>query len=165
MDSPHLVWLKKTGPLWLVMVTNVEEQTEESLYLSELSMHTPRISGDHILLITRNCHDGSELCSELNVLNKSTGVLTQLTYFGRDSLIDSPRIDGTRIAFRRASFSMLPVEEVYVGFEDARSPGWALAGANGLDGAANLALLLPPLAIAPFHRRLRRPRTTAYDPK
>ncbi len=161
MDAPNLVWLKKTGPLWQVMVTNVEDQTEECLYISTLSMHTPRVDGDHILLTTKNCRDGSELCSELNVLSRNTGVLTQLTYFGRDSLILSPRIDGGRIAFRRNTWAVRPMDEVHIGFEVTDTSGWALPGAGAPEGAVNMALFIPPLALVPWHRLRRRLRSAA----
>jgi len=152
MDYPRLIWLKKVGPVWMVMATNLEEETEECLYFTQLSVHTPRVSGDKVLLITTNCPDGEEQCSELNVFNQNTGILTQLTYFGRDSLVSSPRIDGGRIAFRRESWAFLPIDEAYVGFETTAPQGWGLPGASGSDTAVNLALLLPSLAIAPWQR-------------
>jgi hypothetical protein len=160
MDYPHLVWLKKIGPLWLVMDTNIQEETEECLYLTELSIDTPRISGDDILLITENCPDEGELCSELNVFNRVTGILTQLTYFGHDSFVSLPRIEAGRIAFMRRSTAFPLLDEAYVGFKTSESGGWALPNASPTDTALNLALLLPPLAIAPWHgrRRIRRRR-------
>ena len=159
MDASRLVWLKKEGPVWLLMATNLENESEECLYFSELSMHTPRVSGDDILFITKNCPNGDELCSELNVLNQNTGILTQLTYFGRDSLISSPRIDAGRIAFRRDSWAFQSIDEAYVGFETPEPLCGTLSRTGGLDACVNLALVLAPLAIAPWlHRRLIRRR-------
>ena len=159
MDYPWLVWLKKVGPVWLVMATDLEDETEECLYFTPLSVHTPRVSGDKVLLVTTNCPDGEEQCSELNVLDRNTGILTQLTYFGRDSQISCPRIDGGRIAFRRESWAFLPIDEAYVGFETTASQGWGPSNASSSDRAVNLALLFPPLAIAPWQRlRLHRHR-------
>ncbi len=159
MDGPRLVWLKKVGPVWMVMATDLQEETEECLHFTQRSVHTPRVSGDNLLLVTTNCPDGAEECSELNVFNQNTGILTQLTYFGRDSVISSPRIDGKRIAFRRESRAFLPVEEAHVGLETPDQPAWALPGADSPDTAVNLALLVLPLAIAPWGRlRLLRRR-------
>ena len=119
----------------------------------------PRVSGDDILFITKNCPNGDELCSELNVFNQKTGILTQLTYFGRDSLISSPRIDAGRIAFRRDSWAFQSIDEAYVGFETPEPLCGTLSRTGGLDAGVNLALVFAPLAIAPWlHRRLIRRR-------
>jgi hypothetical protein len=158
MDASQLVWLKKAGPVWMVMVTDLEEQTEECLFFSELSMHTPRVDGHRILLITRNCSNGDESCSELNVLDRNTGVLTQLTYFGRDSTVFASHIDGGRIAFRRESSIFPFTNQAFVGFETPEPQGWNLANASDSDAALNLAILLPSVAIVPWRlrRRIRR---------
>jgi hypothetical protein len=153
IESPQMIWLKKEGPSWQVMLKNLEDGTEACLLASDLSMHTPRVRGDDILLVTRNCRGGAELCSELNVLDRETGILTQLTHFGADSVISSPRIDTGGIAFTRRSMAFPFVNEVFVGSETPDPPGWALSNASGSDRAANLALLLPPLAIAPWCKR------------
>jgi hypothetical protein len=154
VEPPQLVWLRREGPSWQVMRTNLEDKTEVCLYASDLSMHTPRVSGNDVLLITRNCQGGSELCSELNLLNQKTGILTQLTYFGLNSVVSSPRIDAGRIAFRRDSTAFPFIKEAFVGFETTEPPGWTLSHASGSDAALNLALVLTPLAIAPWHHRL-----------
>ncbi len=155
MEIPHLFWLKKEGFSWQVMRTNLEDETETCLLSSELSMNTIRVSDDNILLTTRNCRGTAELCTELNVLDQATGVLTQLTHFGVTSVIASPRIDTGGIAFTRKATAFPFINEVFVGSETPEPPGWGLNNAGDSDKAFNLALLLPPLAIAPWHRRLR----------
>ena len=157
IDSPQLVWLKKVGPVWLLTATNLEDQTEQLLYFSELSMHTPRVSGDHVLFITENCPDENEFCSELNVLNQKTGAITQLTYFGRHSLVSSPRIDGGRVAFRRESWAFQPADEAYAGLETPDPLCGTLSRTGGLNAGVNMALLFAPLAAATwlYRRRIR----------
>jgi hypothetical protein len=141
-----------------VVVTNIEEETEAYVDCTDLSIHTPRVSDDDILLVTSNCQGAGEGCSELNVLNRETGILTQLTYFGKDSVIRSPHIDAGRIAFRRESKVFPLIQEAFAAVKRPASQGWALSSACDADAAVNLALLLPPLAIAPLHRlrRIRR---------
>ncbi len=161
IDAPRLVWLKKTGPVWLLMETNLEDQAEQLLYFSELSMHTPRVSGNRILFIRDNCPAEEESCSELNILNPETGGLTQLTYFGRDSIVSSPQIDAGRVAFRRESWGFDTVAEAYAGLETPGPRCGTLSRTGGLNAGVNLALVFAPLALAPwFHRRrIRRSRS------
>jgi hypothetical protein len=161
MDYPLLVWVKKLGPLWMVMETNLQDATDRCLYFSVRPVHTPRVLGDHLLFITENCPDEEELCSELNVLDRKTGLLTQLTYFGRDTLISSPRIGAAGAVFGRHSRAFPAFDAVYLSLEKPGAQGWALSGAARSDKAVNLALLLPPLAIAPWRRCTRSRRRPA----
>jgi hypothetical protein len=161
MDYPELVWVKRQGPVWMVMETSLADGTEGCLHFSVRPVHTPRIGGDHVLFITENCPDKEELCSELNVVDRKTGALTQLTYFGRDTLISSPRVHAGRVAFARHSRAFPAFDAVYLSLERPETQGWALSGAARSDKAANLALLLPPLAIAPWRRCTRSRRRPA----
>jgi hypothetical protein len=143
------------------MRTHLEDHTEKSLYALEVPMHSPRVSGNDVLLITENCQGGSESCWELNVFNQQTGDFTQLTRFGSDNLILSHRIDAGNVAFTRYATAFPFINEVYVGFETPAPPGWALSNASGSDKAVNLAMLIPPLAVVPWLRRRRIPRRRA----
>ena len=155
IEYPYLLWIKKVGPSWLLMRTHLEDHTEESLHASELPMHSPRVSGKDVLLVTENCQGGTESCWELNVFNQEGGDFTQLTHFGTDNLIFSPRIDSGNIAFTRYATAFPFVHEVFVGFKTPAPLCGTLSRRGGLEAGINLALVLAPLAIVPWPR-LRR---------
>jgi hypothetical protein len=151
---PYLFWLKKDGPSWLLVRTHLEDQAEEVLYESALPLHAPRVSGKDILLITENCRGTYGYCWELNLFSLEDGGFTQLTHFGTDNLIFSPRIDGGYIAFTRYDTDFPFNHEVFAGFRTPNPSCGTLSRRGGLEGGVNLALLLTPLAIAvPLYRR------------
>ena len=157
IEYPYLLWIKKGGPSWLLMRTHLEDHTEESLYESALPIHSLRVSGTDVLLVTENCQGGYESCWELNVFNKEEGAFTQLTHFGTDHLIFSPRIDRGNIAFTRYATTFPFIHEVLVGFKTSNPQCGTLSRRGGLDAGINLALVLAPLAVAPWlYRRLLR---------
>ena len=155
---PYLLWIKKVGPSWRLMRTHLEDHTEKSLYVSELPMHSPRVSGKDVLLVTENCQGGSESCWELNVFNQEGSDFEQLTHFGTDNLIFSHRIDRGNIAFTRYATAFPFIHEVFVGFKTPDPLCGTLSRTGGLEAAVNLALVLTPLAIVPWlhRRRIRR---------
>lgn len=155
VEYPYLLWIKKVDPSWLLMRTHLEDHTEESLYESALPMHSPRVSGKDVLLVTKNCLGGVEYCWELNVFNQGDGDFTQLTHFGTDHLIFAHRIDSGNIAFTRYATAFPFIHEVFVGFKTPDPLCGTLSRTGGLDAGVNLALLLTPLVIAPW---LCRPR-------
>jgi hypothetical protein len=162
IEYPYLLWIKKAGPSWLLMRTHLEDHTEESLYQSVLPMHSPRVSGKDVLLVTENCPGGYESCWELNVFDQQNGDFTQLTYFGTDQLIFAHRIDRGNIAFTRYSTAFPFVHEVFVGFNTSDpSLCGTLCRTSGLGAALNGALVLTPPVIALWlcGRRIRRGRT------
>jgi hypothetical protein len=158
LEHPYLLWIKKVGPSWLLMRTHLEDHTEESLYESALPMHGPRVSGKDVLLVTENCQGAYESCWELNVFNQEDGDFTQLTHFGTDHLIFAHRIDRGNIAFTRYATAFPFVHEVFAGFKTPDPLCGTLSRTGGLDAGVNLALVLAPLAIAPWlcRRRIRR---------
>lgn len=162
IEYPYLLWLKKVGPSWLLMRTHLEDHTEESLYESALPMHSPRVSGKDVLLVTENCQGGWESCWELNVFDREDGGFTQLTHFGTDNLILSHRIDRGNIAFTRYVTTFPFIHEVFVGFKTRDPLCGTLSRTGGLDAGVNLALVLTPLVIAHWlcRRRIRRGRAT-----
>ena len=158
---PYLLWIKKVGPSWLLMRTHLEDHTEEPLYESVLPMHSPRVSGKDVLLVTENCHGGYESCWELNVFDQEDGDFTQLTHFGTDHLILAHRIDRGNIAFTSYETTFPFTHEVFVGFNTPDPPlCGTLCRTSDLDAALNLALVLTPPVIAPWlcRRRIRRRR-------
>jgi hypothetical protein len=159
IEYPYLLWIKKVGPSWLLTRTHLEDDTEESLYESALPMHSPRVSGKDVLLVTENCQGGSESCWELNVFDQEDGEFTQLTHFGNDHLIFAHRIDRGNIAFTSYETAFPFIHEVFVGFITPDPPlCGTLPRAGGLDAALNLALALSPPVIALWlcRRRIRR---------
>jgi|GEM_PF-6052345 len=158
IEYPYLLWIKKTGSSWLLMRTHLVDYTEESLYESALPIHSPRVSGADVLLVTENCQGGAESCWELNVFNQEDGTFTQLTHFGTDSLIFSHRIDRGTIAFTRYDTTFPFIHQVFAGFETPDPKCGTLSRTGGVDAGINLALVLAPLFIAPrlYRRFLRR---------
>ena len=161
VKDPYLLWIKKVDPSWLLMRTHLEDHTEESLYESALPMHAPRVSGEDVLLLTENCQGWYESCWELNVFNQEDGDFTQLTHFGTDNLIFSPRIDRGYIAFTLYDTTFPFLHQVFVGFKTSNPKCGTLSSTGGLNAGINLALVLAPLAITPWlYRRLRRALTS-----
>jgi hypothetical protein len=155
---PHLIWLKKMGPSWLIMRTNLEDGAEECLYVSELPMLSALASAEDVLLVTENCPGSYERCWELSVFDQGTGLFSQLTRFGTGSMIYSPRIDSGRIAFIRHSTLFPYIHEAFVGFRTPDPLCGTLSYTAGLDSWINLAIVLLPLTIVPWlhRRRIRR---------
>lgn len=161
LQPPHLVWLKKTGSSWLLMQTNLENRHEEPLYTSALPGLGIRMSGDDILLVTDNCPGWLERCWELNVFNRGTDRLSQLTHFGTGSMIFSPWIEGGRIAFKRHSTAFPYIHEAFVGSR-TQDASWGIAAqASGSDRIVNLGMLSAPFVLTPCFR----PRSIRRKPK
>ena len=155
---PHLIWLKKMGPSWMIMRTNLEDGAEESLYVSELPMLIALVRAEDILLVTENCPSSYERCWELGVFDQGTGLFSQLTHFGTNSLIRSPGIDSGRVAFIRHSTLFPYVNEAFVGVKTPDPLCGTLTHTGGFDAWINLAVLLTPLAIVPWLCRRHRQR-------
>ena len=154
LQSPYLVWLKKMGPSWMIMRTDLEDGAEECLYTSELPMVSTRVSGDDILLVTENCPGSLETCWEGNVFNQGSGVFTQLTHFGTGSMIFSHWIDGERIILERHATVFPYIHEAHVGVKTPDPLCGLLSRAGGFDSWINLAIVLAPLTTIPWlHRR------------
>jgi hypothetical protein len=158
LQPPHLIWLKKMGPSWMIMRTNLEDGAEECLYVSELPMLGALASANDILLVTQNCPGSYEKCWELSVFDQGTGLFSQLTRFGTGSMIFSPRIDSGRIAFVRHSTLFPYVNEAFVGFKTPNPQCGTLSRTGGVEPWINLAFVFAPLAIIPWlhRRRIRR---------
>jgi hypothetical protein len=153
LQSPYLVWLKKMGPSWMIMRTNLEDGAEECLYLSELPMVSIRASGDDILLVTDNCPGSLERCWEANVFNLGSGILTQLTHFGTGSMIFSHWIDDKRIILERHVTVFPYIHEAHVGVKTPDPLCGTLSETGGFDPWINLAVLLTPPTIVRWLRR------------
>jgi hypothetical protein len=153
--SPYLIWLKKMGPSWMIMRTNLEDGAEECLYLSELPMVSVRASGNDILIVTDNCPGLLERCWEANIFNVGSGVFTQLTYFGTGSMILSHWIDGNRIILERHATVFPYIHEAHVGVKTPDPLCGTLSHGGSFDSWINLAVLLTPLTILPWLRRSR----------
>jgi hypothetical protein len=157
LQPPHLFWLKKMGPSWMIMRTNLEDGVEECLYTSGLPMVSTRVSGDDILLVTENCPGSLERCWEGNVFDQGSGVFTQLTHFGTGSMILSHWIDGERIILERHATVFPYIHEAHVGVKTPDPLCGTLSRTGGLDSWINLAIVLAPLTTIPWlHRRLIR---------
>jgi len=161
LEPPDLVWLKKAGPCWFLVRTHLDDGSEEFLYAFALPVLSVLMSGEDILLVTDNCPGWLETCWELNIFDRGTGRLSQLTHFGTGSMIFSPWIEGGRVAFKRHSTAFPYIHEAFVGSCTQDAPWGITAQASKADRIVNLGMLSAPFVLTPWlrPRRILRPRS------